>query len=186
LFSFGLEYLHHRSEKFSRNGTLHAPFLLNSLFSDRPFTGLKPGVTLYVGATPLNCAYRYLLTVIPTTISNILSTAIPIFAPMKFLCHLFVLLVLLLTTKPCCADTDCGNKILSVKNISAQSSPKEKDCQGCSPFFACGSCSGFTITKPHVHTLAAISIIIAKPATVYNQPYTEDVTLSIWQPPQLG
>jgi hypothetical protein len=105
---------------------------------------------------------------------------------MKLLCYLSAIIVLLLTAKPCCADSDCGNKIAAAKNTSAQSSPKEKDCQGCSPFFACGSCSGFTVSKAVDHALFVMPQVPVKHTIAYRQPYTEDVARAIWQPPQLS
>ncbi|WP_295717773.1 hypothetical protein [Mucilaginibacter sp.] len=105
---------------------------------------------------------------------------------MKFLCYISALVVLLLTAKPCCADNDCGIKNTITQNAPAKSSPKGKDCQGCSPFFACGSCTGFTVTKAVDHTLFLLPQIPVKHVIAYNQPYTEDVAQAIWQPPQIS
>jgi hypothetical protein len=105
---------------------------------------------------------------------------------MKFLCYLSAIIVLLLTAKPCCADNDCSIKNAVAKSGPVKSSPQEKDCQGCSPFFACGSCSGFTVTKAIDHTLVLLPTIPVKHIIAYNKPNTEDVALSIWQPPQIS
>jgi hypothetical protein len=104
----------------------------------------------------------------------------------KFFCYLSAIIVLLLTAKPCCADNDCGIKNTITKNTPAKSSPKEKDCQGCSPFFACGACTGFIVAKAVNHSPFLLPETHVKHVIAYHRPYPEDVALSIWQPPQIS
>src|ERR1700754_992131 len=72
----------------------------------------------------------------------------------KFLCLLLSLCVVLLSARPCCADNDCRENTSTVKKEQAgKNSSQEKTCPGCSPFFSCGSCAGFVVTKPVTHNL---------------------------------
>ncbi|MFD2147885.1 DUF6660 family protein [Mucilaginibacter antarcticus] len=102
----------------------------------------------------------------------------------KFLCTILTFMVLLLTVKPCCAD-NCADETSISKTEQNSTSPTEKECAGCSPFFACGTCVGFV-----VHKLVQLTFI-AQPEVVthvssYKQPLLKEITLSIWQPPQLS
>ena len=89
-------------------------------------------------------------------------------------------MVVVLSTRPCCAD-DCSNVSTITKNSSQ---PTNKDCSACSPF-AC-YCVGFIISKPIAYTLTTISVKHIKHINVYQQPYVEDVAQAIWQPPKLS
>ncbi|WP_162996315.1 hypothetical protein [Mucilaginibacter celer] len=104
---------------------------------------------------------------------------------MKLLCLLLSVFVLVLTAKPCCSDYDCRAQ-LSPQKEHAGKSAKEKECPGCSPFFTCGSCVGFIVSKP----LSFNTVVVAQTASVvysrYNQPLIQSVALSVWQPPKIG
>ncbi|MDN3584114.1 hypothetical protein [Mucilaginibacter flavus] len=105
---------------------------------------------------------------------------------MKFLSFIAILFVLLLSVKPCCSDNDCLNQRTS--NIAKTSTaPKEKDCQGCSPFFSCGACAtGFVVEQSFYHDLAQATVNPINHNNPYQQPHLEDVSLAIWLPPQLS
>jgi hypothetical protein len=109
----------------------------------------------------------------------------PIFATVKFLCILFSVYVLLLSVRPCCAD-DCIAKPIAKKETASKKQQKEKDCEGCSPFFSCGTCAGFTLAKPVMITERIATEISVEHNSAYKQPALRPVMLSIWQPPQLG
>jgi len=94
--------------------------------------------------------------------------------------------VILLSAKPCCSDKDCGEQVSVKKELAGKTSPKEKECQGCSPFFSCGSCVGFIVSKPVTHTLAFVAEIAVRSYVGYLQPNLKEISLAIWQPPQLG
>ncbi|RYU91433.1 hypothetical protein EWM62_05690 [Mucilaginibacter terrigena] len=101
---------------------------------------------------------------------------------MKFLCILFSLVVVFLSVKPCCTDSDCD----AIVKTEQGGNNKAKDCAGCSPFFSCGTCAGFTVTQTITANLL-ISPAKTRPTfTPYHQPDVKEITLSIWQPPQLG
>ncbi|MEB0260258.1 MULTISPECIES: DUF6660 family protein [unclassified Mucilaginibacter] len=101
---------------------------------------------------------------------------------MKLLCILFLFIVVFLSVKPCCTDSNCDAAVKTEKN----STSKAKDCAGCSPFFSCGTCAGFTITKTTAITLPVNPVNAIQTYPVYQQPNIKDVVLAIWQPPQLG
>ena len=105
---------------------------------------------------------------------------------MKLLCLILSVYVIMLSTRPCCADNDCQGKELSKKELAGKSPIKEKECPGCSPFFTCGSCVGFVIAKPFRLDLKLVAETQVKIYADYNQPYVQQVSLSIWQPPQLS
>ncbi|RYE14445.1 MAG: hypothetical protein EOP45_19620 [Sphingobacteriaceae bacterium] len=61
---------------------------------------------------------------------------------------------------------------------------EEKECQGCSPFFSCGSCVGFIVAKPVMHTLTFVAEKVVRTYASYQQPNLKEISLAIWQPPQ--
>jgi len=92
----------------------------------------------------------------------------------------------MLSTRPCCADNDCQGKELAKNEVTGKSPIKEKECPGCSPFFTCGTCVGFVIAKPLMLDLKLVPETSAKIYSRYQQPHFQQVSLSIWQPPQLS
>jgi hypothetical protein len=105
---------------------------------------------------------------------------------MKLFCFILSVYVVMLSAMPCCTDTDCQIKATAKKELAGKSSQKEKACQGCSPFFTCGTCMGFILSKPFTPNLKPIAETPEKMFVVYQQPYVQQVSLSIWQPPQIG
>ncbi|MBD1366453.1 hypothetical protein IDJ77_21750 [Mucilaginibacter sp. ZT4R22] len=104
---------------------------------------------------------------------------------MKFLCILFSVYVLLLSVRPCCAD-DCIAKPITKKEIAGNNAKPGSDCQGCSPFFSCGTCVGFPLVNRVISVENTAAEIIVEHNSTYKQPALKPVTLSIWQPPQLS
>jgi predicted metal-binding protein len=102
----------------------------------------------------------------------------------KILCLILSFYVVLLSIKPCCADNDCNDAALQKEQ--AGNRPHKKECSGCSPFFTCGSCVGFIVTKPLAIALAQAAEVPFKHCTAYQQPCIPAVSLAIWQPPQLS
>ena len=97
------------------------------------------------------------------------------------------LYVLLLSVRPCCTDEDCALQVpvkLEQAHIANQPSIA---CTGCSPFFSCGTCTGFIIAHPVMHSLAIDHLEInTTPLPAYLQPFVQEASQRIWQPPQLG
>jgi hypothetical protein len=93
-------------------------------------------------------------------------------------------MVLLLTVRPCCAD-DCAAKASGEKTTHSDTSSKEKECPGCSPFFSCGACAGFVVAKAE-HMVFVAQLEFVTHNSTYQQPQLQETTASIWQPPQLS
>lgn len=103
----------------------------------------------------------------------------------KFFAIILSIYVLLLSAGPYCADSECEGEIAPKKELSDHKKPSEKHCEACSPFFKCGSCAGFILSKP----VSSMLVIACKPVqrfAPYCQPNLKKITLAIWQPPQLS
>jgi hypothetical protein len=98
----------------------------------------------------------------------------------KYLSIILALYVLLLSIKPCLGD----DNDTSVK--TEQSSHQDKDCNDvCSPFFICGTCSGFTLNISLVN-FSATPFFIESNYPDYKQSSLSEVFISIWQPPKIS
>ncbi len=64
---------------------------------------------------------------------------------MKVLLGCLALLALLLSVTPCCGFT-CEEEH-TVCNNEQEDAKNQDDCDNCSPFYVCGSCTGFTFPK---------------------------------------
>jgi hypothetical protein len=102
------------------------------------------------------------------------------------MCLILSVYVIVLSTRPCCSDNDCQGKIAAKKELSDKSPAKEKECPGCSPFFTCGTCVGFIVSKPLTINSPVIPENHTEYNTAYQQPYIEKVALSIWLPPKIS
>ncbi len=110
---------------------------------------------------------------------------------MRILSAFIMLLVLGLSLVPCCAPV--VSKALSMEispdgccgDACDAGNEQETETEACSPFFACGSCSGFTLHLSHP-VLADMRF----PFTASYAPY--DVSLNSeyfnkkWQPPKIS
>ena len=104
----------------------------------------------------------------------------------KILCLILSVYVILLSTKPCCADNDCQAKLTAKKELTSNKTANEKDCYGCSPFFTCGSCVGFIAARPFIISLPVITEDQIAYHNSYQQPHIETVILSLWLPPKIS
>jgi len=94
--------------------------------------------------------------------------------------------VVLLSAHPCCADRDCDREPAVEKSQAKNNTPKENDCQGCSPFFTCGSCVGFVaVEQVNVNIDFLVESELAG-NTSYHRPDFEEIIFAVWQPPRLG
>jgi hypothetical protein len=115
---------------------------------------------------------------------DVLIIRIPILVPVKLLCLLFSVYVMLLAVKPCCINDKC---LQQGRAESAQTgNTKEKECKGCSPFFSCGTCTGFIVSKHIVYTANTFADVAVRAYAVYQQPYVQEISSAIWQPPKIG
>ncbi|MDX2001372.1 MAG: DUF6660 family protein [Chitinophagales bacterium] len=99
---------------------------------------------------------------------------------MKFLALLMAFFVLALSVVPCCSENTTGGELIQTSCGTGNQCPDI-----CSPFFTCGTCSGFVFNSPTLIT-DVIPTVIEK---VY--PFLEEITLSeiavdVWQPPKIS
>jgi hypothetical protein len=79
------------------------------------------------------------------------------------------------------------SKVIShQKELRSKPTSKDKECQGCSPFFTCGTCAGFIIEKKLTFDLSVSAESRELNYPDYQQPFIREISLSIWQPPKLS
>ncbi|RFZ85427.1 hypothetical protein DYU05_07470 [Mucilaginibacter terrenus] len=91
----------------------------------------------------------------------------------------------MLAVRPCCSD-NCMETAPLQKELAGKSLPKEKGCQGCSPFFSCGSCAGFVVNNAVFYTATIAREEPVEHSSAYRQPILKEVAQSIWQPPKIS
>ncbi|WP_414693525.1 DUF6660 family protein [Pedobacter sp.] len=100
---------------------------------------------------------------------------------MKLVSFVLAILVLVLSAAPCCKNNCCIDDKTAQKTSS-----HDNNCNGnCSPFFACGNCSGFSIN----FQLEEIKAPLLQQPPQHFAQYIDRLTtvsLPIWQPPQLS
>lgn len=105
--------------------------------------------------------------------------------PMKFFAVIMAFLVLTLSCLPCADDAFAVNTKANMEAIqqhNQQDNPDHNDA--CSPFCHCTCCAGFSLN----HNSAAVSDLVIfcnKSFASYLPDNIIEVSLPIWQPPQL-
>ena len=92
---------------------------------------------------------------------------------------------MLLGTVPCCSDNNCNDQIKTENADNHSQDHKDSDRNTCSPFFTCGTCSGFVFIRTRVDFKKA-SFIQDKLITVYKSQFTDGYIAKIWQPPKIS
>jgi hypothetical protein len=105
---------------------------------------------------------------------------------LKSLCFFLAFCVMLLSVRPCCTDSDCSRDSVAKNEVPAKTPLSDKDCQGCSPFFTCGTCAGFVLTKAVSADILLYPSIAVEHSADYRQFYIQKISLAIWQPPKLS
>lgn len=102
--------------------------------------------------------------------------------PVKWLSLLMSVIVIMLSVRPCCADSERDMAGLGIHGCSGTGT---SDDGPCSPFYTCGNCVNSVVLKasevpllPRVQTLKTIY-------PPYTRSFPSAICLSIWQPPQL-
>ncbi|MCG9791261.1 DUF6660 family protein [Flavobacterium algicola] len=104
---------------------------------------------------------------------------------MKILSILLAVFILALSGQTCCIDDNCDDESATVATEQAD---HNDNCNGtCSPFFNCGTCTGFTFQT----FTFGISEVISDPfetATVssYVPQLVPQFNHTIWQPPKIS
>jgi hypothetical protein len=101
---------------------------------------------------------------------------------MKILCFILSLYVLFQIAVPCCSEDNC-NEEMAIGHTDSPQEHEEGDCNTCSPFFTCGTCSGFVFTK-WTFNFKEVSFLKDKLVPVYIFPFPPHSFDKIWQPPK--
>ena len=113
---------------------------------------------------------------------------------MKFLLSCLILIVLGASTAPCCppllAERDYDHNEVSFCDVEAdhccdKKDENEKGCKSCSPFFTCGNCSGFIVSK----FTTSLDHIFLEPVSILPEQkivFPEDYFSAKWQPPKIA
>lgn len=118
---------------------------------------------------------------------NYLIRQLTIFASlMRLTAFIMAILILVLSCLPC-ADTEAMSLSI-VKTEVSQSSREHKEHKGndiCSPFCHCSCCSTYSV----VNTPLLVPILVQQPErNIYTAHISEalvEISLPVWQPPQL-
>jgi hypothetical protein len=102
---------------------------------------------------------------------------------MKFLAFIMAILVLAMSVMPCADSANAISKAKTeFKKASHQCGNSKSDI--CSPFCQCACCAGFTIIYRN-SLFTAISFAVNKQISSFLPSEVIDITLPVWQPPQL-
>ncbi|WP_132225907.1 DUF6660 family protein [Pedobacter sp. ok626] len=103
---------------------------------------------------------------------------------MKFIALILSVIVLFLTTVPCCALED--DQAYHQEEKAHKCIDKDDDCcKDCSPFYVCGRCVGFTITSYSAITFGTY-LRPVQHDSIYLPVELTQTTSFIWQPPKLS
>lgn len=104
---------------------------------------------------------------------------------MKFFAVIMAFLVIVLSCMPC-ADTSAMKSVDSKQPIAKtmESNDTGEHNDNCSPFCHCTCCSCTSINEVQIFT-SFIPIYPSNTTTTYLPENTREISLPIWQPPQL-
>jgi hypothetical protein len=103
---------------------------------------------------------------------------------MKMLCYLFSFYVFYLSAVPCCSEDNCNDEIKTEHSDNHSQDQKEEDCNTCSPFFTCGTCSGLIYTRSDDY-FKEVYYYKEQLVAVYKSRFSDDFFAKIWQPPKI-
>ena len=104
---------------------------------------------------------------------------------MKIFCFILSLYVFSLSTVPCCSDDNCNDKIKTAYTNNHSQDHQDNDCKNCSPFFTCGTCSGFVFTELEIYFKENLPLK-DNFVIVYKSQIIDDFFAKIWQPPKIS
>jgi hypothetical protein len=105
-----------------------------------------------------------------------------IFTVLKFIAFILALFVLSCSSIPCCAMDTYNSGIAKEKHPQE----KDNDCNGnCSPFFACGTCSGFSADVQEFRIKPVLAMERASYSDFYICSHSEYFPY-YWQPPKIS
>jgi hypothetical protein len=105
---------------------------------------------------------------------------------MKFLLHLWILQLMLLSFAPCCLGQDCHAE----QALDIHTDNRDADHEGeefpCCPSENCSICTGFTAVKFTLETQAPFSNYQQEKPGQLKSLQSNLLYLRIWQPPRLN
>ena len=112
--------------------------------------------------------------------------ALPIFASMKIAAFIMALMVLMLSFTSCVDGTYAMNKEKEHIEASKTQTPVDEDCNdNCSPFCTGNCCPGFAFSFESLQ-IAYLLLPSSEKLTAYLPADISEITLPVWQPPQLS
>jgi hypothetical protein len=118
-----------------------------------------------------------------TGIDRINDQHVTTFVKVKFTAFILATMVLWFSLMPC-NDVDCAGGSRAQLASSSQHNPDNQHEDACSPFCTCACCANVSFKMPQTAVLKAPFPISSKNA-IYISTEIVDVSLPIWQPPQL-
>ena len=85
----------------------------------------------------------------------------------------------------CCADDKCNDEVKTEQTNNHSTNHQSTTCNTCSPFFTCGSCSGFVFSSLKLDFDKSFVIKDTSP-TLYKSHFPDNVSAEIWQPPKIS
>ena len=104
---------------------------------------------------------------------------------MKILCFILSLYVVFLATTPCCSDDNCNDEIKTEQTDNHSQDHKDSDCNICSPFLTCGTCTGFNFPTVFF-SLTPPAITLTTKIPINYSSFSSNYFPSIWQPPKIS
>jgi hypothetical protein len=101
----------------------------------------------------------------------------------KLICIILSVYALILSTVPCCSDVDYIDEVETVNVDEHRQDHDGDECNSCSQFLTCGSCSGFVFLN-----LDSFKVYLAIETLIpfHTSLSTNDFIAKIWQPPDLS
>lgn len=107
---------------------------------------------------------------------------------MKPVALLLSMIVLLLNNLPCCFQHEATVQAPAEQRTAQEDGCDDRGndaCNDCSPFYVCGSCTGF------IHNdLSGFAFILPRRSSTHNGIYIplklKQISTLIWQPPKIG
>ena len=95
-------------------------------------------------------------------------------------------MVLAFSFMPCMEEVYAINKEKAHIETSQSQAPVDDNCaDGCSPFCSCNCCPGFDFAFANLQ-IEYLVLSSAEKLVAYLPDDISDITLPVWQPPQLG
>jgi len=103
----------------------------------------------------------------------------------KIIYFLLSLYIAVLSTVSCCADNNCNDEIKTEQSAGHSQNNDDNDCNSCSPFVSCCSCSGFVFSDEGFRFIE-MSSIKDKFVADYRSQFSSGFIATIWQPPKIS